>query len=246
MELGLKGKTALVLGGSQGLGKAIAKQLIQEGCVVGLVARSLANLEKTQKEIGAHSIFAADLNEPSAGSKVVKLAKQKMGGSIDILVTNNGGPPKGAFTQLTHAQWVEGFYGLWMSAVDSISEALPTMKEKKWGRVILVTSLTAKEPTTALTVSSGYRAGLSGLCKSISTEVAPFNITVNAILPGYTMTDRLKELGIDLEKVAQDIPARRIGKPEELASLAVYLASEPAAYINGQSILCDGGATRGI
>ncbi len=245
MELGLKNRRALVLGASQGLGKAIAKALVEEGCKVGLVSRSKARLEQTRAAIGAHHVFECDLNQPKASGKVVQEAIKQMGG-VDILVTNTGGPPKGSFTQLTHEQWVEGFQGLWMSAVDAMSAAIPGMKTQKWGRVIMITSLVAKEPSIPLTISSGYRAGLTGLCKSVANEVAPFNVTVNAVLPGYTMTDRLKELGVDLEKVAQDIPAKRIGKPEELAALVAFLVSEPAAYITGQSILCDGGATKGI
>ncbi len=245
MELGISGKRALVLGASQGLGRAVAEMLVREGCKVGLVSRNRERLEVARSAIGAHAVFECDLTQPGASAKDVQEA-QKIFGGLDILVTNAGGPPKGSFTQLKHEQWIEGFNGLWMSAVDAISAALPSMIQQKWGRVVMITSLTAKEPSVPLTISSGFRAGLSGLCKSIAQEVAQHQVTLNAVLPGYTMTDRLKELGVDLQKVAQEIPAKRIGRPDELASLVAFLVSEPAAYITGQSILCDGGATKGL
>ena len=153
---------------------------------------------------------------------------------------------RGTFEQTTSEQWQEGFQALWLGATESIQAVLPGMKERRWGRILLVTSFAAKEPMPNLTVSNGLRAGLLGLAKSVSSEIAPFGITINCLLPGYTDTDRIRELKTPLEAIAARVPAGRIGKPEEFGALAAFLASEPAAYITGQSIACDGGVLRSI
>jgi 3-oxoacyl-[acyl-carrier protein] reductase len=244
MDLMLKGKRALVLGSSSGIGKAIAQSLIQEGASVALCSRSLDRLAATAREIGAETFIAHDLSKPKAGEIAVKEVIERLGG-IDILVTNTGGPAKGGIESITNEQWSNDFQGLWLSVVDSIRAALPSMKTQKFGRILLVTSLAAKEPLNGLTTSNGLRAGLSGLCKSISSEVAPFGITINALLPGYTDTERLQELNLSEERIKQMVPAGRLGRPEELGDLASFLASPKAGYITGQSLVIDGGAVRG-
>lgn len=245
MDLKIKGKRALVLGASQGLGRAIAEAMSAEGAVVALCSRDENKLGAVaQKVPGAH-VIAADLSRPGEGARAVQAAIAKMGG-IDILVTNTGGPPKGSITELTAQQWQDGFQGLWMSAVEAIQAALPSMRKNLWGRILLVTSAAAKESMDGLTISNGLRAGLLGLTKSISREIAGDGITINALLPGYTDTERLRELQIPQEKIVNMIPARRLGKPEEFAALATFLASEQAAYITGQAVACDGGWMRSI
>jgi 3-oxoacyl-[acyl-carrier protein] reductase len=244
MELGLAGKRALVLGSSSGIGKAIALALVQEGARVAISARNEARLKASQKEIGAAMAIPADLAQTGAADRLVREVIGVWGG-IDILVTNTGGPPAGEFSDISIQKWQAGFQSLWLSAVEAIQASLPSMRELKWGRVILITSTAAKESIPALTVSNGLRAGLLGLAKSLSREVAADGITVNAILPGFIQTDRLAELGHSAADIVKDVPAGRIGEPEELASLVVYLASEKASYVTGQAIACDGGRLRG-
>ena len=244
MDLQLKGKKALVMGASTGIGRSIAEVLIQEGAEVTICSRSLDKLEKTAKEIGAKHVLTCDLTKEGEAKAVVEKAIQIMGG-VDILVTNTGGPNKGNFADISDGQWYEDFQSLWMSVVESLKVALPKMKANNYGRVLLVTSLAAKEPLNGLTTSNGLRAGLAGLSKSIANEYAPFGITVNLLLPGYTATDRLKELKLTDERIKQMVPAGRLGDPHELADLAAFLASPRAGYITGQSILIDGGVTRG-
>lgn len=243
MDLGLKNKRALVFGGSSGIGKGIADILAKEGARVAICSRNPEKIEEARKQIKAELALTGDLNKPGSAKSVVESAIQKMGG-IDILVINTGGPAKGTFEEVTDQQWNEGIQSLWTSAVDGIRACLPGMKANKWGRILVVTSLSAKEPLKAMTISNGLRAGLSGLTKSISTEIAPYGITMNSLLPGYTDTDRLRELNLSAETVRSLIPAGRLGTTQEFGSVAAFLASDLAGYITGQSLLIDGGATR--
>ena len=245
MDLGLTGKRALVLGASAGLGRAIAAALVAEGARVAVASRDLAKLEITRSELGAHVALAADLDVPGAGRTVVEQAIAALGG-VDILVCNTGGPAKALFADVTGAAWQAGFQGLFVSAVDSIQAVLPAMRAQQWGRILLVTSVAAKEPMPALTVSNALRAGLLGLTKSLADEVAVDGVTVNALLPGYTRTSRMAQLGVTDAHIAGQVPARRMGEPEEFAATAAFLASVPAAYITGQAIAVDGGWLRGI
>lgn len=244
MDLNLKGKKALVMGSSSGLGRSVAESLIQEGALVTLNSRSDERLQKTVKELKAHGGIAADLSKPGEAKKLIEKAMAAMGG-IDILVTNTGGPLKGKFAEVSDQQWQEDFQSLWMSVVESFRMVLPSMQKQKYGRLLLITSIAAKEPLAALTTSNGLRAGLTGLAKSIATEYAADGITINLLLPGYTATDRLKELNLSDERVRQMVPAGRLGDPRELADLACFLASPRAGYITGQSIAVDGGVLKG-
>ncbi len=243
MDLKLKGKKALVMGGSSGLGKAIAESLVLEGVEVSICSRNIEKLKAASLEIKCQHYFDCDLSKAGEAERVVKKALNEMKG-LDILVTNTGGPNKGSFQDISTNQWQDDFQSLWMSVVESLKVVLPKMKENNFGRILLVTSLAAKEPIAGLTTSNGLRAGLSGLCKSIANEYAPFGITLNLLLPGYTNTDRLKELKLSDEKVKQMVPAGRLGEPRELADLAAFLASPRAGYITGQSIAIDGGALK--
>ncbi len=245
MNLGIEGRRALVQGASSGLGFAIAQALIAEGVSVAICARPGERLESARERLGASVAIAADLSKAGESSRVVLEAQKALGG-LDILVVNTGGPPKAEFLAATEAQWRDGFESLWMGAVDSIRAALPLMMASNFGRILLVTSAAAKEPMAGLTISNGLRAGLLGLTKSISNEVAHAGVTLNALLPGYTDTERLRELGIPAEKISANIPARRLGRPEEFAALAAFLSSVPAGYITGQAIAVDGGYLRGF
>ena len=244
MDLKLRNKRALVMGSSAGIGRAIAESLIAEGARVVLCARNQDRLQNTVKETGAIAGFACDLTHPNAAHSLVEKAAATLGG-LDILVTNTGGPRKGDFAEISVAQWQEDFQSLWMSFVESVQVAVPLMKAGAYGRILLVTSLAAKEPLPSLTTSNGLRAGLAGLAKSLANEVAASGITVNVLLPGYTATDRLKDLKLSDERVKQMVPAGRLGEPSELADLACFLASPRAGYITGQSIAIDGGVLKG-
>ncbi len=245
MDLGLQKKRVVVQGSSSGLGFAIAKAFSDEGAQLVICSRDQTKIEKAAKEIRGAIPLALDLDIPGNGRLLIQQAVQSLGG-VDILVTNTGGPPKGDFADLTLQDWELGFKRLWQSAIESILEALPHMKKQQFGRIILSTSTAAKEPIPHLTISTGFRSGLIGLMKSISTEVAPYHITANALLPGYTRTERLKELKVSEEKLLAQIPMGRLGEPEELAALALFLSSTKASYITGQAIACDGGLIKGV
>lgn len=245
MDLGLKGRRALVMGASSGLGYAIAEQLVKEGARVAICSRDETRIREAAQRMGGALPVTADLTKPGATKALVEKVIASLGG-VDILVVNTGGPPKGSIEKLTAEQWQEGFQSLWMSVVEGLQAALPGMKERHWGRILLVTSVAAREAMPLLTISNGLRAGLMGLVKTVSNEVAEHGITINGILPGYHGTERLKELGVPEDKITSAIPARRLGKPEELGALAAFLASEQAGYITGQSIVADGGWMRGF
>ncbi|MEA1910152.1 MAG: SDR family oxidoreductase, partial [Spirochaetota bacterium] len=157
-----------------------------------------------------------------------------------------GGPPKADFKDTDESLWTESFKNIFLSVTNTVKLVLPSMKENSWGRIIMIASMTAKEPLPGLILSNSIRAGLLGLSKSVSSEVAGKGVTVNVILPGYIETQRLRDLGLDLDALGSTIPVGRVGQPEELGALAAFLASEQASYITGQVIAVDGGYTRGI
>jgi 3-oxoacyl-[acyl-carrier protein] reductase len=244
MDLQLHGKTALVFGGSRGLGRAIAAELVQEGATVVIVARDTVRVRNVAAEISFG--LPGDLSMENAGRALVNAAADLLGRTPDILVTNTGGPPTGSFSATNSAAWATGFQGLWMSAVDSIQAVLPGMQANGWGRILAVTSVAAKEPQPGLVISNALRAGILGMLNTLSREVAGQGITVNALLPGYTNTDRMAELGVDNASMGPKIPAGRLGEPAEFAALAAFLASGRASYITGQAIAVDGGFLHSI
>jgi 3-oxoacyl-[acyl-carrier protein] reductase len=244
MDLGLQGRRALVMGGSRGLGKAIAQALAAEGVRLAICARDPGPLGVTGAELGAETL-TSDLSVRDAAAAAVGEAQRRLG-QVDILVVNTGGPPSGLFAQLTDDAWRSAFDGLWMSSVGAIRAALPGMRERRWGRIIVVTSIAAREPVANLMLSNSLRAGIHGLVNSLSKEVAADQVTVNALMPGYTRTERLKDLRLDETKLTAQIPARRLGSPQEFAAAAAFLVSDAAGYITGQAIACDGGLLQSI
>ncbi|MDH6231828.1 3-oxoacyl-[acyl-carrier protein] reductase [Mesorhizobium soli] len=240
MDFGLSGRSALVMGASKGLGFAVARELAAEGVKIAICARDEARLKGAAERLGATALVG-DLRQPGAGRRLVEQAAASLG-SVDILVVNTGGPATMPFESISSEDWRGAFEGLFMSATNAIGAAIPGMRERNWGRILLVTSIAAKEPINNFTISNALRAGLHGLTKTLSREFAANGITVNALMPGYTMTERLAEAKLDLQKVAGMIPMGRIGEPEEFAALATFLASDRASYITGQAIACDGGA----
>jgi len=244
MDLGLKGRRALVMGGSRGLGKAVAQVLVEEGARVAICARDAARVAATAAELGAQGLVC-DLSTPGAADTLVRKA-QNLLGHLDVLVVNTGGPPPGQFAELTDLAWHTAFEQLWMSAVGAIRAALPEMRARRSGRVIVITSIAAREPVPNLMLSNSLRAGLHGLINTLSKEVAADQVTINALMPGYTLTERLEELHLDEAKLAAQIPARRLGRSRDFAALAAFLASDQAGYVTGQAIACDGGLLQSI
>jgi len=243
MDLGLNHKRVLVQGASAGLGFAMAEAFAKEGAEVAICSRNKERVEAAAKKIPRAVPFVCDLDVKGNGKKLIAEVVHRLGG-LDVLITNTGGPPKGLFLNLSLKDWEIGFEKLYLSVVESVQAALPHMQSQKWGRILFSTSTAAKEPIPGLTVSNAIRSGLLGLMKTISQEVAKEGITVNALMPGYTKTERLAELQVAEETLLQEVPAKRLGLPEEYAALAVFLASQPAGYITGQAIACDGGLIR--
>ncbi|PKN04669.1 MAG: 3-oxoacyl-ACP reductase [Deltaproteobacteria bacterium HGW-Deltaproteobacteria-9] len=262
MDLGLKNKVALVAGGSMGLGKAVAMMLSQEGARVAIGALDDACLPEAVEEIsratgGDVIAIAADVSKVEEAKRFVQKALAHFG-TLDILINNAGGPPSTTFLEIDDALWEYGFRLNLMSTIAMTREAVPVMKAKKWGRIINMTSISVKQPIDGLILSNTIRSGVIGLAKSLSNELAPFNITVNSVCPGYTLTDRVRSLAktvSEKEKTTPEaiikrwestIPMGRLGTPEEFASLVAYLASESSGYITGAAIQIDGGWYKGV
>ena len=259
MDFELKGRVAMVAAASKGIGKACAVALVGEGCRVAICARGEEELEKTRAEIAAQGeVFAAvtDLSLPQSIESWHRQTIERFG-QVDILVTNTGGPPVARFMELTDEHWHVGVESTLMNVVRLSRLVIPEMQKQRWGRLIHLTSLVAKQPIDELTISSTLRAGLSGLTKTMANQLGPDNITVNAILMGHILTDRqyhladrrVKDRGITyeqyFEQAAKEIPLRRLGEPREVGEVVAFLASERASYLTGVSLQIDGGLIRG-
>jgi len=262
MDLGIKGKTALVVAASKGMGKASALGLAAEGARVVMCARGEAALKDAAAEVkqrtGADVLaLPADASRAADISRVVAEANRAFGG-VDILVANVGGPPPGPFEQMTDEQWKAAFEQVHLSTVRFIREVLPHMKQARWGRILAIQSSSVKQPVDGLVLSNGIRPGIAGLFKTLAGDLAPHGITVNLVLPGRIMTDRFREhqadrakrAGISLEKQMElsstDIPMGRIGTPDEFAAMVVFLASARASYVTGTAVQVDGGLIRSV
>jgi len=262
MDLGIKGKTALVVAASKGMGKASALGLAAEGARVVMCARGEAALKDAAAEVkqktGAEVLaLAADASRAADISKVVAEANRAFGG-VDILVANVGGPPPGPFEAMSDEQWKAAFEQVHLSTVRFIREVLPHMKQARWGRILAIQSSSVKQPVDGLVLSNGIRPGIAGLFKTLAGDLAPHGITVNLVLPGRIMTDRFREhqtdratrSGVTLEKQMElssaDIPMGRIGTPDEFAAMVVFLASARASYVTGTAVQVDGGLIRSV
>jgi Dehydrogenases with different specificities (related to short-chain alcohol dehydrogenases) len=253
MNLGIKGRKALVLASSKGLGKGVAKALCLEGVDVMLCGRNAESLRETAAELmqanqGTVHYTSGDVSKREDIQAIISTAKAKLG-QIDILVTNTGGPPPGRLMDTDLDQWEHAYRLLLESAVAAIQGVVPDMKHQGWGRIITISSQAIKQPVDGLILSNAVRSSLLGLVKSLSIELGPHNITVNNLLPGYTRTDRLTSLmaaNPHMSQIVDEIPLRRIGEVDEFASAAVFLASECASYISGVSLPVDGGWIKGV
>tara|TARA_Y200000002_G_C22685003_1_gene665605 strand:+ start:3549 stop:4313 length:765 start_codon:yes stop_codon:yes gene_type:complete len=254
MDFGLSNKGALVMASSKGLGKAVAAELANEGCNVVICGRNDDTLKNTSDEITSESgrecyYVQGDITSQNDRKRILSYSKSKIK-SIDVLVTNSGGPKPGSFDDHDNEDWRDAYSLLVESTVSMIRGVLPDMKEQKWGRIITITSQAVKQPVEGLILSNSVRSAILGLVKTLSIELGKHNITVNNVLPGYTLTDRLETLirqrGTSLENISVNVPLKRVGLPNEFAAAVAFLASEKASYITGVSLPIDGGWIKGI
>jgi 3-oxoacyl-[acyl-carrier protein] reductase len=262
METGLKNRVAIVAASSQGLGRATAEAFAAEGCRLAICARNREALDGVAEEIRSQhrvEVLAEpfDVTDAAAVRDFVNAVVKKFG-SADICVTNAGGPPAKGFLATTVDEWKRAIELNFMSTVYFAHRVIPHMQEKKWGRIITITSITTKQPVADLVYSNAVRAAVVGLVKSLANEFGKDGILVNNVGPGYTATDRLKELAHTrsassgkskkeiFEGWAADTAVKRLGEPRELADTVVWLASERASYVTGQTILVDGGLYKGM
>jgi 3-oxoacyl-[acyl-carrier protein] reductase len=262
MELGLKGKVALVVAASKGLGKAAALELAREGAFVALSSHSDTSLQAAAEEIrratgGRVLAICADVTREQDLGALVQAVEAEYG-RIDILVNNAGGPRPGVFTDMSDEDWLAAIDLNLLSAIRLTRLVLPGMRQRHWGRIINMTSLSVKQPIPNLILSNVVRTGVVAMAKTLSQQVASEGITVNNVCPGKILTDRISSLaasGAQSEHRTPEeimaawehaIPAGRLGRPEEMAALIAFLASERAAYITGTTIQVDGGLSEGL
>lgn len=262
MDLGLEGKVALVAGASKGLGRAVAFGLAREGVSLAIGARGKDQLDTTAgaivEETGVEVLARpTDVSKPEEASLFVRETVSHFG-KLNILINNAGGPPSANFLELTNDHWREAVQLNLLSSIWLSREAVPYMQQQRWGRIINMTSVAVKQPIDGLMLSNAVRAGVIGFAKTLANELARDNILVNNVCPGYMLTDRVRELSKVLAEKRKEspeavmrtweenIPLKRLGRPEEFADLVVFLASERASYVTGATIQIDGGYCRGL
>jgi 3-oxoacyl-[acyl-carrier protein] reductase len=258
MDLGLKDKVALVTAASKGMGRACALGFAAEGAKVMMCARKEAELHAAASDIRTRTgaqvqALVADVTRGDDVKSLVARTRELYGG-VDVLVANCGGPPRGGLSEMTDQQWYGAFEVSVLSVVRLIREVLPAMRERKWGRILTIQSVSVKQPVEGLLLSNAVRPGVAGLVKTLAPELGKDNITINVVCPGRIMTERFlsgaKQAGLPTEayvaRSSTEIPLQRIGTPEEFANVVVFLASERASYVTGVAIQVDGGLVRGL
>ena len=262
MNLNLKDKNAIVCASSQGLGKAAALDLAEEGVNLAICSRDQDKINKVKEEIHQKinseiKVIAlqVDLDSPDEIQAFYKQVENDLG-SVDILVNNNGGPPPSTFEQLSDDDWQKAFNSTMMSCLRLSKLVIPNMKKNGWGRIINISSVSVKTPVNGLFLSNSLRMGVLGWAKALSDELAPHGVTVNTVCPGYTRTERVEAIletqsnssGLKKEEIeksiAENIPMKRVGEAEDLAGLITFIASEKADYMTGLAIQVDGGSAR--
>jgi 3-oxoacyl-[acyl-carrier protein] reductase len=255
MDFGLHNRVALVCASSKGIGKAAAASLGREGARLALCARDGAALESTAVELRAQTgvdvlAVQADLGDADSIAGLVEQTLLRFG-RLDVVVNNVGGPPSGRFAAHDDAAWQAAFETLLLSVVRLTRLAVPEMQKQRWGRIVTVTSTSVKQPIPNLILSNSLRAAVTGLCKTLSDELATDGITVNMVAPGRILTDRLAHFGGgDEQRIRQEaavgVPMGRVGEPRDVGDTIAYLCSEQAGYITGATVQVDGGLTRGL
>jgi len=262
MNTGLKDRVAIVAASSSGLGRAVAEGLAAEGAHLALCSRDQARIGAVAEAIRAqHGVRvlarALDVTDPAAVEGFVAAVEAEFG-RLDICVTNAGGPPAKSFASTTAEEWLQAVHLNLLSHVSFARHALPRMQRARWGRFLMISSVSVKQPIDGLILSNTVRGAVPGLTRSLANEYGPFNVLVNNLCPGYTLTDRLQELA-KVKALAQGVTAdaafadwsaatalRRLADPREFADAVVFLASERASYITGQSLVVDGGFSKGV
>jgi 3-oxoacyl-[acyl-carrier protein] reductase len=253
MDLGLRGRAALVTGASSGLGRACAIALAREGARVALAARRENELKAAAAEARAQGSpdargYRVDLSDEASIRDVLERVRADFG-AIDILIANGGGPKAGTFTQLGASDWDAAYKNSLRCMLQLVNGVLPAMREQRWGRIVALTSTSVKQPIATLALSNIFRTALIAALKTVSMEVAREGITVNAIATGRVRTARLRELYKDdaaMERAGQEVPIGRLASPEDFAPLVAFLCGEPANYVTGQTISIDGGLVSGL
>lgn len=254
MDLEIRGRRALVLGASAGIGRAVALALAREGVRLALAARDEKRLEAVARqalELGATEVrpFRFDLADPDSIAAALNTVDDTMG-TLDIVVLNGGGPKAGRFTEMAIGDWDAAYRLLFRSMLVLLQRAVLPMRARKWGRIVALTSTSVKQPIDTLVLSNAFRTGLVAALRTLAVEVAADGVTVNCIATGRIDTDRLRELyGNDESKLRDagaEVPIGRIAAPDEFAPMAAFLCGEPARYVTGQTISVDGGLVRGL
>jgi 3-oxoacyl-[acyl-carrier protein] reductase len=256
MDFGIRGKVALVCGASKGIAYATAEEFAKEGLQLAICSRDAASLADAAKRLEAHGVpvlqIVADLSTTEGIAAVIDGVNAHYG-HVDILITNTGGPPTGAPMEHTWAAWEQATHLLLRSVVELTRAFVPGMRERKWGRVVAITSKAVKYPVNALVLSNSLRAAVTGYLRTLATDVGVDGVTVNTVMPGMTDTERLGALAaattartgaskdVVYEGWRANIPVKRLGRPEELAATIAFLSSDRAGFITGQSICVDGG-----
>lgn len=254
MDLAIRGRCALVLGASAGIGRAVALALAREGVRLALAARDEKRLEAVARqalELGATEVrpFRFDLADPDSIAAALNTVDDTMG-MLDIVVLNGGGPKAGRFTEMAIGDWDAAYRLLLRSMLVLLQRAVPPMRARKWGRIVALTSTSVKQPIDTLVLSNAFRTALVAALRTLAVEVAADGVTVNCIATGRIDTDRLRELyGNDERKLRDagaEVPIGRVAAPDEFAPMAAFLCGEPARYVTGQTISVDGGLVRGL
>lgn len=253
MDLGLRGRGALVAAASKGLGRACAEALIAEGVDVFISSRDAAAIERTAKHIGAAGWFAADVSKPGDPEALVAAAAAQLA-SLDLIVVNAGGPPPGTFQSTRLELWEVAFHLTLMSAVRLARAGLPHLKKSDQGRIVFITSISVRQPIPNIALSNAMRAAVTGLAKTLSLELAPDRITVNCLAPDAILTDRMRNLALaagedpeeSIKRAAASAPMGRMGDPAEFGAACAFICSKQAGYITGQTLGIDGGTLLGV
>jgi 3-oxoacyl-[acyl-carrier protein] reductase len=259
VDLGIRGKVALVCGASRGIAFAVAEDFAREGVTLVICSRDAASLGSAAERLAALGApvtsVVADLSTPDGIARTVAHTTEAHPAGVDILITNTGGPPTGSALGHDWSAWERASDLLLRSAVELTRAFVPGMQQRKWGRVVGITSIAVKRPVSSLVLSNSMRAAVTGYFRTLANEVAADNVTVNTVLPGYTATERLDDLadatvartGVARESVFDrfraEAPAARLGRPDELSAMIAFLASDRAGFTTGQAIVVDGGAS---